>query len=313
MWDRAGCRYLVFDADGTREAARQRTLPSGPTLPPPRRRLERVCGPGYLGRQRGEVVRTRTTIVQMHTRQWLGTFGRRGNGNYRGDLTAAIKAIKAYLTDWQFLPHQAIVRMDGQYGDGVVITDILATGVQIVGRCRTYSLLDHPSIHLVLTHAPVTVATAPESQIIYEIFEAAICLDPGDLPLRVILTHRPWRGERVPVSKHEGEWMYEIFVTSLPPAGFRAIDVLDLYHGRGACEGTLADEDVEGDPGRWCSFAALGQELWQAGWQWVWNLCTTLRPHDPVKSPHCNHRPLDVDSQQPQFSCWESSSWKKLS
>ena len=45
-WDRAGRRSLVFESDGTREAARQRTLPSDPTLPPPRRRLERVCGPG---------------------------------------------------------------------------------------------------------------------------------------------------------------------------------------------------------------------------------------------------------------------------
>jgi hypothetical protein len=39
-------------------------------------------------------------------------------------------AIRTYLTDWQFLPHQAIVRVDGQYGDGVVIADILATGIE---------------------------------------------------------------------------------------------------------------------------------------------------------------------------------------
>lgn len=187
MWDRAGHRYLVFDIDSTREAARQRTLPSGPTLPPPHRRLERVCGPGYLGRQRGEVVRTRTTVSQMHTRQWLGTFGGRGNGDYRGDLARALQATKTYLAGWQFLPNQAIVRVDGQYGDGVVITDILATGVQIVGRCRTYGLLNHPVVHLVLTRAPVATVTAPESQISYEIFEApAVCLDPGDLPLRVM-------------------------------------------------------------------------------------------------------------------------------
>jgi hypothetical protein len=33
---------------------------------------------------------------------------------------------------------------------------------------------------------------------------------------------------------------------------------------------------VEGDPDRWCSFAALGQELWQVVWQWVWNLRLVL-------------------------------------
>jgi hypothetical protein len=39
IWDRQGRRYLVFDIDATRQAARQRALPRDPTLPPPRRRL----------------------------------------------------------------------------------------------------------------------------------------------------------------------------------------------------------------------------------------------------------------------------------
>jgi hypothetical protein len=34
----------------------------GPDLPPPQRRLSAVCAPGYMGRKRGEVVRTRTTL-----------------------------------------------------------------------------------------------------------------------------------------------------------------------------------------------------------------------------------------------------------
>jgi hypothetical protein len=37
-------------------------------------------------------------------------------------------------------------------------------------------------------------------------------------------------------------------------------------------EGTLADEDREGDPDRWCSLSACGQEFWHIVWQWVWNL-----------------------------------------
>jgi hypothetical protein len=39
IWDRQGRRYLVFDVDATRQAARQRALPCDPTLPAPRRRL----------------------------------------------------------------------------------------------------------------------------------------------------------------------------------------------------------------------------------------------------------------------------------
>jgi len=73
VWDRQACRYLVIDVDATRAAARQRALPASEQLPACRRRLDAVCGPGYRGRRRGEVVRTRTTALQMHTRQWLGT------------------------------------------------------------------------------------------------------------------------------------------------------------------------------------------------------------------------------------------------
>jgi hypothetical protein len=35
------------------------------------------------------------------------------------------------------------------------------------------------------------------------------------------------------------------------------------YHGRGAFEAVLADEDVEEDADRWCSYTQCGQELWQ--------------------------------------------------
>jgi hypothetical protein len=30
----------------------------------------------------------------------------------------------------------------------------------------------------------------------------------------------------------------------------------------------LADEDVEEDPDRWCSYTECGQELWQIACQW---------------------------------------------
>src|SRR5215469_5093700 len=97
IWDRQGRRYIVFDVDATRQAARQRALPSDPTLPPPRRRLDAVCAPGYRGRRRGAVVRTRTVALQMHTRQWIGTYGGKGNGDYRSELTSALRSMTTYL------------------------------------------------------------------------------------------------------------------------------------------------------------------------------------------------------------------------
>jgi hypothetical protein len=72
----------------------QALLPgSGLNLPAPHRRLNQVCAPGYTGRKRGEVVRTRTTVLQPFTHQWIGTYGGAGNGKYRSELKRALGAI----------------------------------------------------------------------------------------------------------------------------------------------------------------------------------------------------------------------------
>jgi hypothetical protein len=50
LWDRQGNHFLVFDVDGTREAARQRARPQTADRPAPSRRLRPLCAPGYTGR-----------------------------------------------------------------------------------------------------------------------------------------------------------------------------------------------------------------------------------------------------------------------
>ena len=50
---------------------------------------------------------------------------------------------------------------------------------------------------------------------------------------------------------------------------------------------SLADEDAEQDPDRWCSHSAWGQECWQVVSQWVWNLRLELGHQlapDPVRT-----------------------------
>jgi hypothetical protein len=44
LWDRAGTHYLIFEVDGTREAARQRALPQTPDRPVAQRRLRPRLG-----------------------------------------------------------------------------------------------------------------------------------------------------------------------------------------------------------------------------------------------------------------------------
>jgi len=93
--DRAGNAHVVFDIDGTRQAARQRALPQTEELPAPQRRFNQVCAPGYTGRKRGEVIRTRTVVSQAHSDQWLGSFGNRGNGRYREELRRGLTAVRS--------------------------------------------------------------------------------------------------------------------------------------------------------------------------------------------------------------------------
>jgi hypothetical protein len=272
IFDRQGRRYLVFDVDATRQAARQRALPCDPTLPPAKRRLDAVCAPGYKGRKRGEVLRTRPTARKLHTRQWVGTYAGKGNGDYRGELALALRAITAYLKHFAFPPEMALVRLDGAYGDATVIAQLLLAGTSFVTRWRGYLLLEHPQIQRVLAHTPTTSMTRRNSGQLVEVFEGG-WLDLGEeglSPVRVIVARHPAPppGKDIPVGKRVGEWVYELFITTLGADGFLVEDVLDLYHGRGAFEAVLADEDVEEDPDRWCSHTECGQELWQIACQW---------------------------------------------
>ncbi|GAC1349904.1 MAG: hypothetical protein NVSMB27_27370 [Ktedonobacteraceae bacterium] len=151
LMDREGNAWVVFDIDGTREAARQRALPQTEELPPAFRRLDDICAPGYTGRKRGQVVRTRTVISQAHNSQWLGSFGNRGNGIYRVELRQALSAIDRYLTAYQLPQERTLLRLDGQYGTGAVLSDL--AGFAFVTRGKDYAVLDHPLVQARL-HLP---------------------------------------------------------------------------------------------------------------------------------------------------------------
>jgi len=84
--------------------------------------------------------------AEMHTRQWVGTYAGKGNGDYRGELASALGAITTYLKHFAFPPQMALVRLDGQYGDATVITQLILAGVYFVTRGRGYRLLERPQM-----------------------------------------------------------------------------------------------------------------------------------------------------------------------
>lgn len=273
LWDRSGAQWLVFDVDGTRQAARQRALPHTSDLPVAHRRFEEVCAPGYQGRKRGEVVRTRTTILQAHTHQWLGTFSGTGNGDYRGELLRATEVIARYLTSQQLPLDRAIVRLDGQYGNGTVVADLESLGLGWMTRGKDYALLDLPQVQARLALPPDQQTTHPETGTCRALFDCPdVLLTPTGPRSRVIIATHKASATPSPIGVTRDGMVYELFFTALPQGAFTPADVVALYLHRGAFEIVLADEDKQQEPDRWCSHTACGQEFWQVVSQWMWNL-----------------------------------------
>jgi len=269
--DRKGHAWIVFDIDGTREAARQRALPKTEDLPEPFRRLDDVCAPGYTGRKRGEVVRTRTTVSQAHSYQWFGSFGNRGNGRYREELRKASASIGQYLAAYQLSQERALLRLDGQYGTGAVLSDL--AGFTFVTRGKDYSVLDHPLVQARLHLPSDQFQQRPESQLVRSLYDCPnVPVGPEGLLCRVVVATHPATKKKSPVGVTRAGVVYELFFTNLPQHAFTACDVVELYLHRGAFEPTLADEDSEQDPDRWGSHTACGQEAWCVVSQWLWNL-----------------------------------------
>ena len=271
LLDRAGTSWMVFDIDGTREAARQRALPQTDELPPAFHRLDDVCAPGYRGRKRGEVVRTRTTISQAHSYQWLGSFGNKGNGRYREELRKGLAAISRYLTAYQFPSERTLLRLDGQYGTGAALSEV--AGFAFVTRGKEYTVLDHPLVQARLHLPPDQIQQRPESQMVRSLYDCPqVPVGPDGVLCRVVVATHPAPSKKSPVGVTRAGVVYELFLTKLPQHAFTACDVVELYLHRGAFEPILADEDQEIDPDRWCSHSAWGQECWQLVAQWTWNL-----------------------------------------
>ena len=257
LWDRVGQQFVVVDVDGTRPAARQRALPQLESLPEPHRRFDQVAAPGYGGRKRGEVLRTRTTILQAHTHQWMGTYSGAGNGDYRGELKRAIQTITSYATALSLPLSQILFRLYRLYGNAAPLADVLTAGLGLIGRSKDYGLLDLPAVKAALAHPPVEVCTHPESRTERALFDCPqVPLCPTGPQVRLIVATHPASSSPPSIGVEREGMVYELFVTALPFPAFSPKDVLDLYLHRGSFETVLADEDSEQDPDRWCSHSA---------------------------------------------------------
>src|SRR5947209_15745196 len=238
-------------------------FPRPQTAPLPHRRFERVAAPAYLGRKRGEIARTRTTVLQAHTHQWLGTSGNAGNGDYRGELLRARAAIESYATALALPLSHVLVRLDGLYGNPAPLADLLApAGPGVVVRGKDYHLLDLPDVRARLQFPPDQQTRHPESGTSRALYDCPqIALTPTGPVVRMLLAARQGADSAPAIGTLRHGTVYEQFFTTVPPTAFTPADVLDLYLHRGSFETVLADEDQEQDPDRWVSHTPCGQEF----------------------------------------------------
>ena len=233
--DRCTRSRLVADVDGTRKVARQRALPQTELLPSPHRRFERVCAKGHQGRKRGEVVRTRTVVLQAHTHQFLGTFGGAGNGDYRGELLRAVQVLLGYGKQVGVPIQQIVIRLDGFYGNAAPLSEVLTSGLGVVARHKDYHLLDLALVQAVLSAAPAATCTHSESQMTRTLFDCpTVLLSLAGPVVRLIVATHPATSAPPAVGEQRAEMVYELFVSTLPSPAFSAKDVLDLYLHRGS-------------------------------------------------------------------------------
>lgn len=169
-------------------------------------------------------------------------------------------------------PDQAVVRLDGQYGNGAIVTDL--AGLAYVMRGKDYDLLDLPDVQARLAQQPPDQQTThPETGTYRALYDFPdLLLSPTGPRTRVIVAAHAIPDTPVKVGTRRGEHVYELFYTALPKDSFTPADVVALYLHRGAFETVLADEDKEQAPDRWCSHSAWGQEFWLILAQWLWNL-----------------------------------------
>lgn len=229
-------------------------------------------------------MRTRTTVLQAHTQEWLGTFSNPGNGEYAEELLAAAQAITAYLTCRGLKPADALLRLDGLYGSLALLLRLVPLGLGFLVRGRDYRLLDHALVQARLCEPADGSVTHLETQVQRELFDVGFISDwqpehpEAAISFRLLVTRRvaPADPKQITVGTLRDGWVYELFLTSQPARSLPATTVLELYQHRGSFEQVLSDEDEEQDLDRWCSRTPCGQEFAQVLGQWVWNTRLTL-------------------------------------
>ena len=134
-------------------------------------------------------------------------------------MVRGLSVIAAYQTALGLLPAQALIRLDGLYGNGAIVVDLIAAGICFVMRGKDYALLDLTQVQQRLTLPADEQFTHPESGICRDLF------DCGQVPVTaqghrarlIVATHQ---AATSPIGVVRDGVVYELFFTALPALGF---------------------------------------------------------------------------------------------
>jgi hypothetical protein len=277
--DRTNHTWHLIDFDPTHMASLQAPAVEDPERPSVRRPRAASTAPGYAGRKRADEIRTRSAVLLTHVGMWLTGIAQPGNGHRAVFLNHACTQIVQWCARMDVALTSVLVRADGEFGSLAQIAQIAGHNLGWLVRAKDYvTLLQHPKVREVLSRGSPQRMTQPDSPIVRELFDVPNLLwrsrdGRHEVCTRLVVTRTPWPqawGKPSVGHLHDG-FVYELFVTHLPPESASAADVVSLYLGRGTLEATLGQEDREMTTDRWITHRAHGQDLFQIFSQWVWN------------------------------------------
>ncbi|EFH80522.1 hypothetical protein [Ktedonobacter racemifer] len=171
----------------------------------------------------------------------------------------------------QLSQERTLLRLDGQYGNGVVLSDV--AGFSFVTRGKDYHLLDHPLIQARLHLPPDQFQQRPESQMERSLYDCPqIPVGSEGIPCRVIVATHPAGKKKSPMGVTRAESSTNSSSRISHSTRSRLLTLLSCICIVGLSSPYSQTKIESKTPDRWCSHSAWGQEAWQTVAQWVWNL-----------------------------------------
>ena len=283
--DGRGERWLVFDIDPTRTAARQRALLEDEGCPPGERRLDDLCAAGRFGRKRGELGFSDYQLQHHGSGLVMDTSIRAGNGKAHHQLRCAFAATVDAANAIGHPLSRVLVRADGEFGHVPFLWDAKRAGIAFVTRCSRYAaVLTNPDVRRRMASAKwELVPDSGSGPRRYALDLGEVIVSPSadtlqddgsryePISVRLVASRFVERSDRG-VGFSVGDERIELFeALGADPAAWSAADVVATYYGRIAQENRFAQFDRESHSAV-CSTTEGGEQLAHVAAALVWNL-----------------------------------------